>query len=272
MALNIRDRVVEIRKIKASEIMANPSNWRQHPAVQKEAMVSVLNEIGAADVLKAYIKEGALVMLDGHLRQEVDPEHVWNVAILDFTEDEANEYLATHDTITGMATINKENLKTLLSQVSTGQPALAAMMEKLAESAGIIKELPEAPEPQINKAEELNKKWKVKLGDMWQLGEHRIICGDCTDVEVVKRLMGGEKADIVFTDPPYNVSYQDNESVESLKARNRRTDGLVVENDSMSDESFDEFLLLWFSKIKEVMRGGGSFLCVCTIGEEGNSI
>lgn len=66
-------------------------------------------------------------------------------------------------------------------------------------------EPPEDVEPQIDKAEELREKWGVKTGDLWQLGEHRLICGDCTDKAVVDKVMGGEKADMVFTDPPYGM-------------------------------------------------------------------
>ena len=54
------------------------------------------------------------------------------------------------------------------------------------------KEPPEAPEPQTNIAEELREKWGVETGQLWQLGEHRLICGDCTDADVVARVMGGE--------------------------------------------------------------------------------
>ena len=61
-------------------------------------------------------------------------------------------------------------------------------------------------EPQVNRAEELQKEWHTELGQMWQCGEHRVICGDCTDAQVVERLMQGEKADMVFTDPPYGIS------------------------------------------------------------------
>jgi len=64
---------------------------------------------------------------------------------------------------------------------------------------------PEDVEPQIDKAEELREKWQVQTGQLWQLGEHRLICGDCTDKAVVDRVMGGEKADIAVTDPPYGV-------------------------------------------------------------------
>ena len=61
-------------------------------------------------------------------------------------------------------------------------------------------------EPQIDRAAELNEIWQVKPGDLWQCGDHRIICGDCTDSAVVERVMQGEKADLVFTDPPYGIS------------------------------------------------------------------
>jgi len=61
-------------------------------------------------------------------------------------------------------------------------------------------------EPQISRAEELRKIWKTELGQMWQCGDHFVVCGDCTDPAVVARVMQGEKADMVFTDPPYNVA------------------------------------------------------------------
>ena len=62
--------------------------------------------------------------------------------------------------------------------------------------------------PSIDKADELRKKWGVELGQLWRLGEHKIICGDCTDADVVARLMDGEKGELVFTDPPYGVNYE----------------------------------------------------------------
>jgi len=66
---------------------------------------------------------------------------------------------------------------------------------------------PEDVEPQIDKAEELRVKWGVESGQLWQLGEHRLICGDCTDKAVVERVMGGEVAILMVTDPPYGVEY-----------------------------------------------------------------
>jgi len=62
------------------------------------------------------------------------------------------------------------------------------------------------PGAQVDKAAELQAKWGTATGQLWQLGEHRLICGDCTDREVVARVMGGEKAGMVFTDPPYGMN------------------------------------------------------------------
>jgi DNA modification methylase len=94
----------------------------------------------------------------------------------------------------------------------------------LLEASGIGKELfgylydkvkgeepPEDPGPQINRAEELREKWEVETGQLWVIpskmgeGEHRIVCGDCTDRAVVARVMGGETAELTVTSPPYGV-------------------------------------------------------------------
>ena len=58
-------------------------------------------------------------------------------------------------------------------------------------------------EPQVDRAEELRQLWNVQPGQLWQLGEHRLICGDCTDAGVVARVMDGERAELLFTSPPY---------------------------------------------------------------------
>ena len=68
-------------------------------------------------------------------------------------------------------------------------------------------DMPDDVEPQIDKAEELRIKWGVETGQLWQLGEHRLICGDCTDKAVVEKVMGGEKVSLIVTDPPYGVNY-----------------------------------------------------------------
>jgi DNA modification methylase len=67
---------------------------------------------------------------------------------------------------------------------------------------------PADAEPQIDRAEELNQIWQVKPGDLWQIGEHRLLCGDSTKKEDVGRVMGGSKSDFLVTSPPYNVGVE----------------------------------------------------------------
>ena len=71
---------------------------------------------------------------------------------------------------------------------------------------GYFGEEPADAEPQIDRAEELNKKWQVQTGDLWQVGEHRLLCGDSTKKEDVERVMGGKKAGACVTDSPYGIN------------------------------------------------------------------
>ena len=109
-------------------------------------------------------------------------------------------------------------------------------------------EVPEAPEDPI-----------TKPGDLWILGNHRLLCGDSTDVLAVERLMDGKKANLLVTDPPYNVALGMDETPEEAKKRNRRTDGLTIQNDSMSDDDFRQFLRDVYSAADASMKPGATF-------------
>ena len=85
----------------------------------------------------------------------------------------------------------------------------------------------------------------VLPGDVWTLGRHRLICGDATDAETVQKLMDGRKANLVLTDPPYNVSFES-------------ASGLKIKNDSMKAEQFYQFLLSSFRNLADNLESGGS--------------
>lgn len=89
---------------------------------------------------------------------------------------------------------------------------------------------------------------KSKLGDVYKLGRHRLICGDSTDIKTVEVLMDGRKADLYITDPPYNVAYE-----------GKTKDALTIQNDSMSNDGFKQFLIDAFTAANAVMKAGAVF-------------
>jgi ParB-like nuclease domain len=93
-----------LRRVKASELVPNPKNWRRHPKEQSAAMRGLLNEIGYAGALLAReLPDGKLQLIDGHLRLETTPKATVPVLVLDVTEAEADKILLTFDPISAMA-------------------------------------------------------------------------------------------------------------------------------------------------------------------------
>lgn len=105
---------------------------------------------------------------------------------------------------------------------------------------------------------------RTERGDIWKLGDHRLMCGDSTNPQDVEALMAGQLADLVVTDPPYNVALGKNKGhiMRPSEAReiHRRTDGLVIENDDWEDdEEFIHFLYKAFVNLRDSLKAGGSF-------------
>lgn len=94
----------------------------------------------------------------------------------------------------------------------------------------------------------------VKLGDVWQLGKHRLSCGDSTDITAVEMLMNNELADMVLTDPPYNMGYM---GAGNKDKSNYKHDKIL--NDKMSDDDFERFLTDVYSNLFIAMKDGASF-------------
>jgi site-specific DNA-methyltransferase (adenine-specific)/site-specific DNA-methyltransferase (cytosine-N4-specific) len=199
--MNIRDRIKELRRVPASELRPSPRNWRTHPQAQQDALRGVLAEVGIADAAIAReLPDGTLELIDGHLRADVLGDELIPVLVLDVTADEAAKILVTLDPLAAMAEADSDKLDALLREVQTESEALAGMLTELAEDAGILTgptevTEDEVPEPPVDPI--------TQCGDLWIMGEHRLLCGDSTKAEDAARVMGGAKINVAFTSPPY---------------------------------------------------------------------
>lgn len=127
----MRNRVKELRRVPASELRANPKNWRQHPPHQEAALRSVLEDVGIADALIARETDDGLELIDGHLRQEVIGDQEVPVLILDVSEEEADKILLTLDPLAMMAKTDRGAIDSLLAYINIENEQMSSMLSTL---------------------------------------------------------------------------------------------------------------------------------------------
>ena len=155
------------------QLLANPANYRVHPKAQQQALAGVLDQVGWAQNVLVNQRTGHVV--DGHLRVALAisrGEPSVPVLYVDLSEDEERLVLASLDPLAAMATTDEAKLRELLAGVSFDSEALAAMLAALAPAEpkdGLTDpdDVPEPPDEAI-----------TQPGDLWLLGDHRLLCGD----------------------------------------------------------------------------------------------
>jgi hypothetical protein len=212
-APQIRDRIKELLRVRAGDLVPNPKNWRVHPKAQGAALRGLLTEIGYADALLVrMLEDGRYMIIDGHLRAETTPDALVPVLVLDVTGEEADKLLLTLDPLAAMAESNSSQIQRLLETVRTDNSAVEDLFRRVASERvwqNVYPDEVRKVEVSPERADELSGKRKTARGQRWHIGPHRVICGDSADPLVVERLWAGEgsRARIIWTDPPYGVSY-----------------------------------------------------------------
>jgi hypothetical protein len=147
--MQIRDRVRELRRVRAGDLTPNPKNWRTHPKAQADALRGILAEVGYADALLAReLPDGSLILVDGHLRAETTPDQEVPVLVLDIDEAEADKLLLSLDPLAALAETNAVALDALLREVDTGSEGLQQMYADLAEATDLY-DVSEAAPPEL---------------------------------------------------------------------------------------------------------------------------
>lgn len=259
---------MDIRKIPVEQINPAPYNPRvdlQPGDPEYEKLKRSIKEFGYIDPIIWNERTGNMV--GGHQRykilmEENPSEIVVSVVDLDDTQEKALNVALNK--IGGEFDMPK--LQELLSELDSNGYDVTLTGFDGEELEEVLASLPtldsnefiDVEEDDFDEEEALAniKEPVTKPGDIWQLGPHRLICGDSTDISVVERLMDGCIADMIFTDPPYNVDYE-----------GKTEDALTIKNDKMDDESFYNFLYDAYTSIATFVKVGGA-IYVCHADSE----
>jgi hypothetical protein len=195
-----RNRIAGSGEEAPDQLLANPANWRIHPKAQQDALAGALDAVGWVQQVLVNRRTGFVV--DGHARVALAlsrGEPTVPVLYVDLAPDEEALVFATLDPIGAMAGRDDEKLKALLADVTVDDAGLLALLGDLGghePKAGLTDpdEVPEPPDEPY-----------VKPGELYRLGDHRILCGDATDPDAVARLLDGAAPTLLATDPPYGV-------------------------------------------------------------------
>jgi len=232
-----------------TEIVANPRNPNKHPDKQVALLAKIIRHQGWRAPVVVSKRSGFVVA--GHGRLEAAKLLQVQTVPVNFQEfaTEADEWahVIADNRIAELAETDGAMLKDLLIELDSATQDFD--MDLSGFDAGELERLINTytdnavdAEPQIDKAAELQKEWGTETGQLWQLGEHRVLCGDSTKREDVERVMGGEKAQLIHADPPYGMG--------------KEKDG--VQNDNLYADKLDAFQMAWWKVFRPHVESNGS--------------
>lgn len=250
-----KNRILRSEMVAPDQLLANPDNWRIHPAFQEAALEGVLDDVGW--VRTVLVNEATGHVVDGHLRVALALKRNEPTVPVDYVEltiEEERAILSTLDPIAALAGTDKEKLAGLLAGFQTQQAGLQALLSDLQKSAGGGGPKAGLTDPDAV-PETVAEPW-VQVGDLFQLGAHKLLCGDGTVAADVQRLMHGEKAEIATMDPPYGVAVV-GRSKDARDATHKS--GKTLKNDALTGDGLRAFLIAMFTEACKVLKPGGAW-------------
>lgn len=246
-------------------LIPNPRNPNQHSNKQIELLAKIIKNQGWRAPITVSTRSGFIVRGHGRLlaAQLLGVSQV-PVDRQDYaTEAEEWADLIADNRIAELSQIDDSLLASVMAELNTGDfdVSLTGFSDKQIDNLLADFNTAEVREDNFDPAAavtEINEPM-TKPGDVWQLGQHRLMCGDATVLSDVEKLMDGQLAAMIFTDPPYNVNYQGGTG-----------DKLTIKNDNMSASQFNQFLHDAFASMYAVTEPGGA-IYVCHADSEGSN-
>ena len=251
--------MLQIELVPITAIRPYEHNAKIHTAEQIEQIKKSILEFGNNDPIAI---DGEGVIIEGHGRlmalQELGYTEVEVIRLGHLTEEQRKAYTLVHNKLTMNTGFDLEILATELQAIENIN--MADYDFELDILTDLVMDDPEEDdfEPEIDEAAEPI----AKLGDIWKLGNHRLMCGDSTDRKCVEKLMDGEQAELAFTDPPWNVNYG---AVKEGNAQGYKPRTIL--NDFMGTGEFKEFMNKAFACLNLAQKDGAMTYVVMSAQE-----
>ena len=223
---------LNIEYLKRDQLIPYINNSRTHDARQVKQIAGSIKEFGFTNPL-LIDEDGGIIAGHGRLMAAdlLGIDEVPTITLVGLTEAQRKAYVIADNQLALNAGWDLDTLKVELDRLTEldfdidllgfDDDFLSSFLDEPSEGLTDEDAVPDAPENPV-----------TVEGDVWVLGNHRLMCGDSTSIDAVDRLMDGQKADMVFTDPPYNIDYQ---GVSDKRDK--------IKNDKMPDADFQDFLV-----------------------------
>lgn len=234
--------------IEPHKLVPNPRNRNIHTKEQVDHLARLIDHLGQRRSITVSNKSGFIIT--GHCTLEAIKKLEWDKCAVDYQdfENESEEYarMISDNEIARYAELDIEAVKIDLQEIEVADIDLLGIQDVSLFDLK-IEDTPEQQEKDNAIPEIEENIYGVKEGDLWQLGEHRLLCGDCTIKDNVDLLMNSEKADMVFTSPPYNAGGIDKGGI-SKKSYTFYKDKNI---DNKTEVEYQEFLINAIKRILE---------------------
>lgn len=236
----------KLEMVKVSELIPYVNNARTHSQEQVNKLRSSLREFGFVNPV---IIDADKNVIAGHGRlMAAKEEGITEVpcVLVDYlTEAQKKAYILADNRYAQDAGWDEELLRLEIEALEGMDFDVSLTGFNEDEITDLFADTSDTQDDDFDLSDALEKAAFVEKGDVWQVGRHRLMCGDATSEEDVATLMDGKKANLIITDPPYNVAFES-------------SDGLSIKNDKMENEKFYEFLLSAFKNMAAHLEKGGA--------------
>lgn len=227
---------------KVQNVKLNPNNPRLIKDDKFKQLVQSIKDFPEMLEIRPIVVNADMVILGGNMRFKACKEAGLKevpIIVADLSEDKQREFLIKDNTSGG-----EWDWEVLANEWDSEQLEAWGLDIPNFENENIIEAEPEEDNYEI--PDEINT--NIVIGDLFEIGEHRLLCGDSTQVDTWQKVMGDKLCDMVMTDPPYNIAYI-----------GKTKDALTIQNDDMSDSNFYQFLYDFYTALGSYTKNGGAW-------------